>query len=323
MPTPITKETALSQFAKDVKDGFNKNPKELSSKYFYDQHGDKLFQEIMNMPEYYLTNSEYEIFEQHKENILNIFGQQPFDLIELGAGDGTKTKVLLQFFLEQQGLDFQYEPVDISKNALLLLEADLKENLPNLKVNSQQGDYFEVLKNLKKDTSKSKVVLFLGANIGNFVKGQAQTFLSEMANNLNPGDLTLIGFDLKKDPAVILEAYNDKAGITAAFNLNVLKRMNRELNADFNVEAFKHWETYDPVTGATRSFIVSTKAQQVYIGALDERISFEAWEAINVELSQKYSLSEIKQLANNSGFEIVEHLFDEKKYFVDTIWRRI
>ena len=322
MPLPIAKETALSQFAKDVKEGFSKNPKELSSKYFYDQRGDKLFQEIMNMPEYYLTDSEYEIFERHKETILSIFGQQPFDLIELGAGDGTKTKVLLQYFLEQ-GLDFQYEPVDISKNVLLLLESDLKENLPDLKVNSQQGDYFEVLKNLKKDTSKPKVVLFLGANIGNFSKTKAQDFLTALANNLNPNDLVLIGFDLKKDPAVILEAYNDKTGITAAFNLNVLQRMNRELNADFDVEAFKHWETYDPVTGATRSFIVSTRAQQVYIGALDETINFEEWEAINVELSQKYSLSEIKQLANSSGFEIVEHLFDEKKYFVDTIWRRL
>jgi len=321
MSIPIAKETALSQFALDVKEGLNKHPKELSSKYFYDQRGDKLFQDIMNMPEYYLTNSEFEIFERQKETIASIFGQRPFDLIELGAGDGTKTKILLQYFLEQ-GLDFQYEPVDISKNALLLLEADLKENLPNLIVNSQQGDYFEVLKDLKKDTSRSKVVLFLGANIGNFSKEQAQSFLQELANTLNPNDLVLIGFDLKKDPAVILEAYNDKAGITAAFNLNVLHRMNRELNANFDVDAFKHWESYDPITGATRSFIVSTAAQQVYIGALDETISFEAWEAIDVELSQKYSLSEIKKLANHSDFEIVEHLFDEQKYFVDTIWKR-
>ena len=320
MTTQIKEKVAISQFAKDVAKGLSQRPKRLSSKYFYDEIGDKLFQDIMAMPEYYLTNAEYEIFENHKADILNLFEGKAFDLIELGAGDGTKTKVLLNHFLEK-GADFQYLPIDISDNALLLLENDLRENLPNLKVNPLQGDYFEVLEKLAGESQKPKVVLFLGANIGNFSRQQAVEFLEALHDTLNKGDLLLIGFDLKKDPATILDAYNDKAGITAAFNLNLLRRINRELGADFDLKAFKHWENYDPITGATRSFIVSTKKQKVTIEALDMAFRFEAWEAIDVELSQKYSLGEIDHLAEITGFETKTHFFDQRNYFVDAIWK--
>ena len=321
MQSRTVEQTALNQFARDVDLGLSQQPKHLSSKYFYDEIGDKLFQDIMNMPEYYLTNCEFEIFEAHKARILKAIGKRPFDLVELGAGDGTKTKILLRYFLEQ-GADFQYEPIDISHNVLLLLENDLKQHLPDLKVNSLQGDYFEVLDRLKQDSSKPKVVLFLGGNIGNFTRKEAGSFLKALYAKLNKGDLLLIGFDLKKDPAVILEAYNDKTGITAALNLNLLTRMNKELDANFEVDAFKHWETYDPMTGATKSYLVSKKAQKVYIGALNKTVQFEAWEAIDVELSQKYSLSEIEELAVSTGFELKDHLFDKQKYFVDSIWRK-
>lgn len=319
MTTQIKEKVAISQFAKDVAKGLSQRPKRLSSKYFYDEIGDKLFQDIMAMPEYYLTNAEFEIFENHKTDILNLFEGKAFDLIELGAGDGTKTKVLLNHFLAQ-GADFQYMPIDISDNALILLENDLRENLPELKVNPLQGDYFEVLEKLAGESQKPKVVLFLGANIGNFAKHQAVEFLEALHDTLNKGDLLLIGFDLKKDPATILDAYNDKAGITAAFNLNLLRRINRELGADFDLNAFKHWESYDPISGATRSFIVSTKKQKVYIETLDMAFRFDAWEAIDVELSQKYSLREIDHLAEITGFETKIHFFDKQNYFVDAIW---
>lgn len=313
---------AESTFARDVLDGLSQQPKRLSSMYFYDERGDRLFQDIMHMPEYYLMNCELDIFEQQKAQILQAIGLEHFHLLELGAGDGFKTRVLLRHFIEQ-AVDFEYQPIDISPNVLLELEQSLREELPELNVHVLPGDYFKVLHEVKETDSTPKVVLFLGANIGNYAHERAVAFLKHLNEELNSGDKLLIGFDLKKDPETILNAYNDPAGITAAFNLNLLERMNRELGADFNTEDFRHWETYDPVSGATRSFIVSKKAQQVYIQALGRSFHFDAWEAINVELSQKYSLTEIENLAEAAGFQIEQHFTDDRGYFVDSLWRKV
>ena len=313
---------AESTFARDVLDGLSQQPKRLSSMYFYDERGDRLFQDIMHMPEYYLMNCELDIFEQQKAQILQAIGLEHFHLLELGAGDGFKTRVLLRHFIEQ-AVDFEYQPIDISPNVLLELEQSLREELPELNVHVLPGDYFKVLHEVKETDSTPKVVLFLGANIGNYAHERAVAFLKHLNEELNSGDKLLIGFDLKKDPETILNAYNDPAGITAAFNLNLLERMNRELGADFNTEDFRHWETYDPVSGATRSFIVSKKAQQVYIQALGRSFHFDAWEAINVELSQKYSLTEIENLAEVAGFQIEQHFTDDRGYFVDSLWRKV
>ncbi|MFK7931894.1 MAG: L-histidine N(alpha)-methyltransferase, partial [Saprospiraceae bacterium] len=177
-------------FANDIAAGLSQSPKKLSSKYFYDQRGDALFQQIMAMPEYYLTNCEYDIFAQQKGDILQAIGKERFSLIELGAGDGTKTKVLLEYFLEQQA-DFQYAPIDISQNALDLLEDDLNIRWPELPVAPLQGDYFEVLESLSDPSFGRKVVLFLGSNIGNFEPADAERFLAALADKLNPNDLLL------------------------------------------------------------------------------------------------------------------------------------
>jgi len=309
----------LSAFARDVLHGLSKTPKQLPSMYFYDERGDQLFQDIMHMPEYYLMNCELDIFEQQKAQILNAIGLEHFHLLELGAGDGYKTRVLLRHFMEQS-VDFEYQPVDISPNVLLELEQRLREELPELKVHPLPGDYFKVLHEVKETDATPKVVLFLGANIGNYPQERAAAFLRHLQDELNPGDKLLIGFDLKKDPDVILNAYNDPAGITAAFNLNLLERMNRELGANFDVQDFRHWESYNPVTGATRSFLVSKKAQHVFIKALNQSFHFDAWEAINVELSQKYSLPEIESLAREAGFQVEQHFTDDQGYFVDSLW---
>lgn len=306
-------------FARDVQAGLSRKPKKLYSKYFYDQRGDELFQNIMRMPEYYLTGSEHSIFSARGADILEAIGREAFELIELGAGDGYKTKVLLSCFL-QQGVAFEYRPVDISQNVLNHLQNDLREEWPQLPVRPLNGDYFKVLGQLKDEESKRKVVLFLGANIGNYTRQEAQSFLSELRDQLTPGDLLLIGFDLKKDPAIILRAYNDPAGVTAAFNLNLLARINRELSADFDLDKFRHWEAYDPTTGAARSYLVSEQAQVVEIKALQQSFSFEAWEAIDVELSLKYSPREIEELATAAGFALKEHFYDERRYFVDSLW---
>lgn len=307
-------------FALDVEKGLSHYPKSLPSKYFYDAEGDRLFQEIMAMPEYYLTNCEFEIFTEQRAEILKAIGDEPFELIELGAGDGTKTKILLDYFLDQQ-VDFIYRPIDISSSVLRYLKADCQAQWPDLQVDPLAGDYLHALQAVHEEhTGYRKLVLFLGGNIGNFPLPQAQAFLEELATCLAPGDLLLTGFDLKKDPAIILEAYNDPAGITAAFNLNLLTRINRELGADFDLDQFFHWETYNPASGEARSYIVSKAEQNVTIQQLQLTVHFEAWEAMSVEVSCKYNARDIADLAHESGFVIREHFTDRRRYFVDSLW---
>lgn len=311
------------KFLNDVRDGLTSSPKYLSSQYFYDKKGDAIFQQIMAMDEYYLTDSEFEIFENSRQAMFDLFskkGTEPFRLIEFGAGDGTKTKVLLNHFLEQKA-DFTYMPIDISANVIALLTSDLNENMPGLKVDGIVDEYFSALARLSADDDmRRKVILFLGSNIGNFKHDRAVEFLKRMNANLNPGDLVLIGFDLKKDPAVILAAYNDANGITRSFNLNLLARMNSELGADFVLDNFRHSPVYDPVTGETRSYLVSTEEQKVQIDG--QSIHFKAWEPIFMEISQKYSLEDIQMLADRSGFSIMKNFFDGRRYYLDSAWEK-
>ncbi|MEM1123079.1 MAG: L-histidine N(alpha)-methyltransferase [Bacteroidota bacterium] len=307
------------QFAKDIDEGLSSTPKKLSSKYFYDAKGDELFQQIMAMEEYYPTDCEYEILSTYRKNLLQDFAGQRFDLIELGAGDGTKTKVLLRHFLQEKA-DFRYVPIDISGNILAELKTALHEEMPTLEVSPVQGDYFKSLKQIPHVPDVRKVVLFMGGNIGNLDMNEANVFLRVLASHLHKGDLLMTGFDLKKDPQVILDAYNDAKGITAAFNLNLLYRINRELGANFEIDQFQHWPTYNPLTGATKSYLVSATKQEVHIEALNKTYHFDAHEAIDMELSQKYSLKDIEALAEKSGFQVRAHYTDDRRYFVDSLW---
>tara|TARA_R110001592_G_scaffold91165_3_gene267188 strand:+ start:1509 stop:2474 length:966 start_codon:yes stop_codon:yes gene_type:complete len=315
---------ALSTFAKDIHSGLTSNPKCLSSKYFYDEKGDQLFQAIMGLGEYYLTRCEFEIFDQQKEEILKSFlgNDSSFNLVELGAGDGTKTKVLLNHFVKE-GVDFSYSPIDISQHVLDVLSEDLRKSEPALEVNAIQGDYFDALAKLNENHFQKEVVMFLGSNIGNFSNGSAPKFLTRLGDNLGTGDLLFIGFDLMKDPSVILSAYNDKMGVTKAFNLNLLTRINRELGADFDVESYGHFPTYNPITGETKSHLISLKEQKVYIEATGETYSFDAWEAIHTEVSQKYSLKTIHQFAEQAGFKVVKNFTDENEFYVDSLWEKV
>jgi len=298
-------------------------PKFLSSKYFYDKRGDKLFQEIMELEEYYLTRSEFEILNRYKDQFLNYFaiGDESFHLIEFGAGDGLKTKVLLSHFLENNA-EFKYSPIDISENALKSLMEDLGDTYPDLYRESIHNDYFSALHDLKKFSTR-KVVMFLGSNIGNFRPNVAETFLQNMKEELNVGDYVLIGFDLKKDPELILKAYNDSKGITKQFNLNLLSRINRELDANFNIESFDHDPSYDSSTGAAESHIVSLTDQKVTVDALGMVFSFSKGEKVFTEVSQKYSIEEIEAFARIAGFQVLENFYDSKGLFVDTLWKAI
>lgn len=308
-------------FAEDIRKGLTANEKYLPSKYLYNKRGDEIFQEIMAMPEYYLTRAEYEILATHKAALLEKFseGSAKFQLIEFGAGDGMKTKVLLQYFLDQQA-GFRYVPIDISNNILEELTEDLRQNMPVLEVQPICDDYFKAIDKLNTSQDERKVVLFLGANIGNFDPDETQVFLKEIANHLSTGNRLMIGFDLRKDPRKILNAYYDGSGITASFKFNLLQRINDELGADFNLENFQYSPIYDPMEGAIKSYLVSKVAQTVYLQALDTTVHFDAWEAIYMERSQKFTLKEIAQLAEAAGFKVVQNFFDNHHYFTDSLW---
>lgn len=309
-------------FAGEVREGLMQQPKTLPSKYFYDQRGSELFQQIMSMPEYYLTRAEYDIFSYHQNELLQYFtaGVESFQLIELGAGDGRKTKVLLEYFISAEA-DFSYLPIDISSSALDELTMSLKQQWPKLKVEGMHGDYFKVLNEMKPQPGIRKVVLFMGANIGNYTLATATSFLVSLRNELDAGDMVVIGFDLKKDPRMILKAYDDPHGFTRAFNLNLLSHINAALNADFNTSAFEHYEVYDPVSGEARSYLYALSDQDVTIRACDQTFHFPQWDIIQTEMSKKYSIDEISRLASAAGYDIAEYFFDKNNYFADVIFQ--
>lgn len=309
------------QFAQDVLSGLSSQPKFLSSKYFYNKKGDLLFQKIMELDEYYLTRSEFEILDTHKQEILETIGSgAKFRLIELGAGDGLKTKILLKHFLDKEA-NFEYVPVDISANALNGLEHSVTNELPGLQIKIVVGDYFEILKDVATDKTVKNVVLFLGSNIGNFSEEEIRVFLQSTANILNTGDLVLIGFDLKKDPSKILLAYDDSQGVTREFNLNLLDRINGELGGDFDKDKFMHYPTYNPESGKAESFILSKIDQVVKIKELNTQFHFDEWEPIHLEISRKFTRKELNKLAENAGFIAMSNLTDREGNFVDAIWQ--
>lgn len=313
--------------AEEVWVGLRQSPKRISSRFLYDDEGSRLFQAIMNLPEYYLTRTELDILRVHKQALLELFADgRPFALIELGAGDGLKTKVLLEHFW-QQNSQFSYAPVDISRAALDELTDSVRAQWPELLVQPLHAEYLTALRQLAESSNRQpvdvrRVVLFLGSNIGNFAPAEAVAFYEQISAHLQPGDLLLTGFDLQKHPALIQAAYNDSQGVTRAFNLNLLRRINRELDANFDLLAFDHYETYHPETGEARSYLVSQQKQTVTIAALGMTVPFERGEVIYTEMSRKFTRAQIEDLAQQAGFRVVGWFADEQGYFVDAVYEK-
>ena len=319
-PSTLELNKQSNQFLKEVLKGLTSEEKYLSSKYFYDESGDKLFQQIMACPEYYLTRCEMEIFTNYTKEIASTFTENlsEFDIVELGAGDATKSIHLLKELVSQE-INFTYYPVDISKNVIRMLHQQLPKEIPTLRLQGLNGEYFDMLEKVKTLSTKFKAVLFLGGNIGNIPLEMVTSFCKELRSHLSKGDIVLIGFDLKKDPQLILDAYNDASGYTRDFNLNLLQRINDELGANFNIDNFKHFPTYDPSTGTCKSYLVSTCNQKVQVQ--DQVIRFAEGETIHTEISQKYSIRQIEELSKNAGFIPITNIYDSKKWFVDAVWK--
>lgn len=311
---------AISVFGKDVSEGLSSSPKKLQPKYLYDDKGSKLFEEIMNLEEYYPTRCEYEILDNYKSQLAEFFAPgESLDVVDLGAGNGYKAMVLINFFLRR--LQFRFIPVDISKAAVAELQGALTRKYPVLKVSGMAMEYFEALRSLKKESKARKLVLFLGSNIGNFSYREALWFLKDLKASLNKDDLVLIGFDLKKDPDIIRKAYNDSRGVTARFNLNILHRINTELGGQFDPGSFSFYPDYNPLTGEVKSYLISKEEQAVYIQRLDKSFHFKQWEPIHTECSNKFDQVMIQKLAMHSGFEKEADFYDSRQYFVDSLWK--
>lgn len=314
----------IEQFKKEVDKGLSTQPKSLPSKFFYDKTGDELFVKIMNMPEYYLSRSELEIFHEQSGKIikgLNLNRNQYFELIELGAGDGTKTKELLEV-LHTEGYKFEYIPIDISQNALDQLERKLTKELPHVMVNTKQGDYFTMLASLH-NTKHQKIVFFLGSNLGNMTDKEASSFISKLSLNLRNNDKLLIGLDLIKSADIVLPAYNDSEGVTRAFNMNLLSRINNELGGDFNIDTFIHKPTYTTKTGIAQSCLVSTIDQTLTLSSTGKTYKFIEGEEIQTEISRKYNNEILTRIVEDTDFKITKKLTDKKGYFANYILHRV
>ncbi len=312
-----------NSFAIDVENGLSSSPKFLNSKYFYDDNGSRLFQQIIELEEYYVTRAENEIFSRQTDAICEALGDKnsAFDLIELGPGDGIKTAFLIERLLQEQA-DFSYVPIDISDEAINILTGRFRAKFPALSIRPYTGDYFEVLGNIRLD-GKRKIILFLGSSIGNFSPGESRKFFQKIRGVMNSEDRFLIGFDLKKDPRVILRAYDDSQGVTSRFNLNLLSRINKELGGNFVLENFSHYAVYQPIEGAAKSYIISRKKQEVFIEKVGKTFVFEKWEPVFMEISQKYDAQMIEEISLENQFQVEKSFLDENAFFMDTIWKPV
>lgn len=306
-------------FAQDVKAGLSASPKRLLPKYFYDDLGSSLFDAICLLPEYYLTRAEDEILDRHAREIVDAVGS-PIDLIELGSGSAIKTRRIISAALERQPT-LRYRPIDISPSALKASSEALSREYPNIMVDGVAADYLEGLKSISSNGDVRSMVLFLGSNIGNFEPHDAVNTLRAVHEVLKDRDALLLGADLKKDRAVLEAAYDDSEGVTAAFNLNVLARINRELGGKFDLRKFAHRAHYNESLGRVEMHLVSREEQTVPIAALGIEVHFDRGETIHTESSYKYDRERLADLASQTGFELTNTWTDAAGMFSSNLLR--
>ena len=308
----------MDKFLKDVIAGLSSEQKAIPSMYFYDEMGSKIFQEIMGLEEYYLPACEVEILNNSAESIMAQIPFDSIDIIELGAGDGSKMISFLERFHKKMK-SVTYIPMDISPEILEVNKNLILDQIPDLEIITIPGDYSLTLGQLVK-RENPKLILFMGSNIGNYAAKEAKKFMRFINGLMKVGDYFLMGVDLKKNPHTIRKAYNDSKGVTRRFNLNLLERINRELKGDFDIDSFGHYGTYNPINGEALSFLFSEKNQQVKIG--DQVFKFEKYETIRTEISRKYSLKELDSIGKETEFEWDKHFLDSKEYFSLSLFRK-
>ena len=304
---------ATHSFADDVRAGLSATTKTLSSKYFYDTLGSQLFDAITLLPEYYLTRAETEILREWGWEIVRVL-DEPVEFLELGSGSAVKTRLLIEEALRVQ-TSLRYAPIDISTEALRLSSALLVDAYPRLSVRGYTGDYFTVLASKALKFEKRALAMLMGSNIGNYAPGEARALVALVGAALRPGDGLLLGTDRKKDRTMLELAYNDPTGVTAAFDRNLLGRVNRELGGTFDLTNFDHVARYDAKRGCVDSYLQARFAQKVEIAALNMTVSFAAGERIHTESSYKFNAADIRALAQETGFAVSKTWTDRRERF--------
>ncbi|MEP6925856.1 MAG: L-histidine N(alpha)-methyltransferase [Pyrinomonadaceae bacterium] len=312
---------AQGTLAEDVYAGLMAKPKSLPPKYFYDAVGSALFDVITLLPEYYPTRAEAEILENFADEIVAAVAGEKV-LLELGSGSATKTRVLIEAILKTQN-ELLFIPNDISPTVLEESSRVLLQMYANLSVEAYAADYFTALENFKLDEEKRVLALFLGSNIGNFTYEEARKLMTIWRKSLKPGDCVLLGTDLKKDFQVLIDAYDDPTLVTAAFNLNLLARLNRELDADFDLRAFRHLAIYNEAEGRVEMHLESLTTQRVNLEKINLKIDLAAGETIHTENSYKFNHEDLTHLAAVSGFELRQSWFDSEKRFASNLFQAV
>ena len=310
---------ALDEFADDVRAGLTASPKRLFPKYFYDALGSQLFEAICLLPEYYPTQAENEILARYSNEIVSSFEGYK-TLLEMGSGSASKTRSIIEAILRRQP-DLLFIPVDISATALENSSRVLLQSYPALRIEAYAGDYYAGLAALRERPQGTRTLaLFLGSNIGNFDTDEAHNFLHSLRSVLRAGDALLLGADLKKDAAVLEAAYDDSLGVTAAFNLNLLVRINRELDGDFDTRKFRHVVTYDQNAGCVETYAESLQKQSVRLRKLELEVHFAKGERTHTENSFKYDLEGLSRLAADTGFTREQTWMDDRKQFSSNLF---
>jgi len=303
----------VPSFAQDVAKGLRGVPKRLASKYLYDDVGSALFDAITVLPEYYLTRAETEILRERGWEMVRVL-DAPLDYLELGSGSAVKTRLLIEEALRVQR-NLRYSPIDISTAALRASSISLVDTYPNLAIRAYAGDYFDVLSSRALEFDRKVLAMFMGSNIGNYEPDDARRLLRLLASALRPGDGLLLGTDLKKDPATLERAYDDPIGVTAAFDKNLLARINRELGGDFDPRDFGHVAHYDETRGCIDSFLEARRPIDVTLAEIGVRATFAAGERIHLESSYKYADQDIAQLGSDTGFTLKKAWHDSRDQF--------
>jgi len=307
------------QVASAVREGLTACPKRLPPWLFYDATGSRLFDRITELPEYYLTRTERSILTAHAAAMVALVAQgERLRIAELGAGSADKTRLLLAAAVQQQGT-LLYEPVDVSATALDAARERIEREIPEVMVAPQVMDYTHRLQ--LEPVSERRLVLYIGSSIGNFEPHQALRLLQRLHASLSPGDSLLLGVDLVKEDSILLAAYDDAAGVTAAFNKNMLVRLNRELAADFDPSAFMHRAVWNASESRIEMHLESRRAQRVRLAALDLEIDFAAGESIHTENSYKYAPGQAESLLSDAGFAPAATWTDAQGWFAVCLGR--
>jgi L-histidine N-alpha-methyltransferase len=334
--TQVGSSARLSTFAEDVRSGLARPDKHLHCRYLYDAEGSRLFEAICALPEYYLLRAEAEIIQRHADRIIDRAYDHlrggtavpadhaasgtpaELELVELGSGSAEKTRDLIEALLQRQP-SLRYVAIDVSQAALERSASQLLAAYPTLHVHALVGEYGDAVAALARESGAPRLVLWLGSSIGNLERPAAARFLARLGRNLGTRSALFVGFDLRKEASVLEPAYDDAQGVTARFNLNLLRRINAELNADFELSAFRHQAVYQEEAGRVAMYLVSELDQVVHIGALQLTVRLAAGERIHTEYSYKYAPFEIAELARSAGLELLERWTDEEERFVDVL----